>query len=50
MDIDQDPGGLEKVFSLKGMRITPTIVFPDGTILAEPSGAELEVVLKRYKA
>jgi len=42
VDIDQDKRGEEFVFSINcGMRSVPTIVFADGSILVEPSEAEL---------
>ncbi len=42
IDIEQDPKALAYVEKVNnGMRIIPTIVFPDGSILAEPSNAEL---------
>ena len=42
VDIDQDPAGLEFVEQLQGGgRTIPTIVFPDGSHLLEPSDEEL---------
>jgi mycoredoxin len=42
IDIDTTPGAADKVVEInKGIRSIPTIVFPDGTILVEPSNAEL---------
>ncbi len=42
IDIDQDPEGRKYVESVnRGYRSVPTIVFPDGSILVEPSNAEL---------
>jgi thioredoxin reductase (NADPH) len=42
IDIEKDPEAMEYVKELNdGMRVIPTIVFPDGTILTEPSNAEL---------
>ena len=42
VDIDGDPAGVEFVEKVNGgKRTIPTIVFPDGQILAEPSNAEL---------
>jgi thioredoxin reductase (NADPH) len=42
VDIEQDRAGEQTVLQLNhGKRIIPTIVFADGTILAEPSNAEL---------
>lgn len=42
IDIDQDPGGRSYVESVNnGYRSVPTIVFPDGSVLVEPSTIEL---------
>lgn len=42
IDIEQHPEGLAFIEQLnQGKRIIPTIVFPDGSILAEPSNAQL---------
>jgi len=42
IDIEQDPEAMAFVEKINnGMRIVPTIVFPDGSILTEPSNAEL---------
>lgn len=42
VDIEQDPDALAYVEKVNnGMRIIPTIVFPDGSTLVEPSNAEL---------
>lgn len=42
VDIDQDPEGQELVMGVNnGSRSVPTIVFPDGSILVEPSNAEM---------
>ena len=46
MDIEENPQGISFVEKLnKGMRIIPTIIFPDGEILAEPSNAQLAAKL-----
>jgi mycoredoxin len=46
IDIDSQPEAAEKVKLLNnGMRTVPTIVFADGTILAEPSSRVLEAKL-----
>ena len=43
INIDKDKGAEEFVLKTnRGMRSVPTIVFPDGSILVEPSNAELE--------
>ena len=42
-DIDEDKKGCAYVEQVnKGNRSVPTIVFPDGSIMVEPSNAELE--------
>lgn len=42
VDIDNDTEGVAIVEKLnKGLRSIPTIVFPDGTVLVEPSNAQL---------
>jgi len=42
IDIDQDPEGRKYVESVNnGYRSVPTIVFPDGSILVEPSSIDL---------
>ena len=46
VDIDKDPGGREFVLEVNnGSRSVPTIVFPDGSILVEPSNDELATKL-----
>ena len=43
VDIEQDPAAIDYVIKInKGNRSVPTIVFPDGSILVEPSNFELE--------
>jgi len=43
INIDEDLAGREFVLEVnKGFRSVPTIVFPDGDILVEPSSSELE--------
>ncbi len=47
VDIDQDPGAEEFVFSTNhGMRSVPTIVFQDGSIVVEPTDAQLKMKLE----
>jgi glutaredoxin-like protein len=47
VDIDNDVVGEEFVLSTNnGMRSVPTIVFGDGSILVEPTDAELKVKLE----
>lgn len=42
IDIDEVPGAADEVLKLnRGMRSVPTIVFPDGAVLVEPSRREL---------
>lgn len=42
IDITADPDAAEYVSQVnRGLRSVPTIVFPDGSILVEPSNAEL---------
>ncbi|MBN1979842.1 MAG: NrdH-redoxin [Anaerolineae bacterium] len=43
VDIDQDPKAAACVEEInRGYRSVPTIIFPDGSILVEPSQSELE--------
>jgi len=47
IDIDQDPEGRQFVIETNnGNRSVPTIIFPDGSILVEPSSRELEEQIK----
>jgi len=42
IDIEKDPEAMAFVEQINnGMRVVPTIIFPDGSILTEPSNAEL---------
>lgn len=46
VDIDQEPSAVELVLRLNhGRRTVPTIAFPDGRVLVEPSRRELEAEL-----
>lgn len=46
IDIDDDPQAAELVQRLNGgFRTVPTILFPDGRILVEPTRLELEAAL-----
>jgi len=46
VNIEQDPDAMTYVERInKGMRSVPTIVFPDGEVLVEPSNAELAAKL-----
>jgi len=43
INIEREPSGAENVRSLNnGNQVVPTIVFPDGSILVEPSAAVLK--------
>ena len=47
IDIEKDPGGAAYVQQVNnGKQIIPTIVFPDGSILVEPTNAELASKLR----
>lgn len=42
VNIEEEPDAAARVMELNGgRRIVPTIVFPDGSLLAEPSDAQL---------
>jgi mycoredoxin len=42
IDIDSEPGAVDEVLKRnRGMRSVPTIIFPDGKVLVEPSRREL---------
>lgn len=42
VDIEEIPNGVPFVKNLNnGMRVVPTIIFPDGEIMAEPSNTQL---------
>ncbi|HUX03784.1 MAG TPA: glutaredoxin domain-containing protein [Acidimicrobiales bacterium] len=46
VDIELDEGAAREVESLNdGHRVVPTIIFPDGDVLVEPSNAELAAKL-----
>lgn len=46
IDIDTVPGAAELVQEINGgYRTVPTILFPDGRVLVEPSRRELEAAL-----
>ncbi len=50
IDIEQDTAAVEYVVKVnRGNRSVPTIVFPDGSILVEPSNSELEKKLAALK-
>lgn len=47
VDIEQDEQAARLVKAVNhGMRSVPTIVFPDGSVLTEPSNGELEAKLR----
>ena len=49
IDIDSDEQARRYVLEVNdGMRIIPTIVFQDGSILVEPSGVELATKLRSF--
>lgn len=51
INIDQDAEAAEKVIQINnGYRSVPTIVFPDGAILVEPSNMELAKALENYQS
>jgi glutaredoxin-like protein len=51
IDIDKDPQGENFVKSAnKGYRSVPTILFPDGSMLVEPSNIVLKEKLDQHKA
>ena len=42
VNIEQDPAGIQTVLKLNGgKRSVPTILFPDGSVLVEPTTREL---------
>lgn len=46
IDIDRDPSAVDLVLRLNGgYRTVPTIVFPDGRVLVEPTRRELQDAL-----
>ncbi len=50
INIEEVPGAAEEVEKInKGYQSIPTIVFPDGQVLVEPSNAELEKALEENK-
>ena len=49
-DIEDDPEGCAYVEKVnRGNRSVPTILFPDGTVLVEPSSDELEKKVKELQ-
>jgi mycoredoxin len=50
IDIEQDEKALDYIVKVnRGLKSVPTIVFPDGSILVEPSNADLEKKLAAKK-
>lgn len=48
IDVERDHDAAQRVRELnRGMQSVPTIVFPDGSILVEPSNRELEAKLRQ---
>jgi mycoredoxin len=51
VDIEQDPAGCEFVMSVNGGNQTvPTVVLPDGTVLVNPSAAQVRERLAAVSA
>lgn len=50
IDVDADPEAKRRAVDLSGRRRIPVIVFPEGTILVEPTDPELEETLLRLSA
>ena len=51
IDIEKDEKARDYIVKVnKGFRSVPTIVFPDGSILVEPSNAELEKKISAIKS
>jgi len=50
VNIDRDAAAADLVVSLnRGMRSVPTIVFPDGSLLVEPSNATLKAKVEQLR-
>ena len=48
IDVDDDPSAMQKVVEINGgYRSVPTLVFPDGSTLTEPSNRELQEKLEQ---
>ena len=49
VDVDEDREGIKIIERLNhGIRVVPTIIFPDGSHLAEPSDEELAAKLAEF--
>jgi len=50
IDLEEHPEAAEKVMEInKGYQSIPTIIFPDGKVLIEPSNEELDEAINRLK-
>lgn len=50
VDIDHDPAAVATVLAINGgYRTVPTILFPDGLVLVEPSRPQLIAALGEYR-
>ncbi|MBI2886167.1 MAG: glutathione S-transferase N-terminal domain-containing protein [Chloroflexi bacterium] len=50
IDIDKDPAAVQEVLRINGgMRSVPTLVFPDGSVLVEPSNKQLGEKLSTHE-
>lgn len=48
IDLEENPNAVEKVIEINnGMRSIPTIIFPDGSVLVEPSNEKLEMKIQK---
>jgi len=46
IDVDEDEAAADRVVRInRGLRVVPTILFPDGTVMTEPSDEELAAKL-----
>jgi mycoredoxin len=51
VDIERDPSGAALVAEINhGMQVVPTVVFADGSVLTNPSGAEVAARLRTVTA
>ncbi len=49
IDIEQDDAGRQYVVEVnKGNQSVPTIIFPDGSVMVEPSNAALKAKLEQF--
>lgn len=47
IDVERDPAKAAEARRIGGSTRIPVVVFPDGSVLVEPSDAELEATLRR---